>query len=105
MIFNSFIKLPEKKDSKFEYKIKQPILLKYKTLNDSSFNALGGSSNFSGYYVQPRCGFSLKYNFHKRTKVPMVFIGTFSFMLEFNPQLLVLSKSINLFESFQLLFI
>lgn len=52
-----------KKDSKMEYKIGATNLLNTKTLNDSSFNALGGSSNFSSYYVQPRyVVFSLKYN-------------------------------------------
>ncbi|CCG52445.1 Protein of unknown function precursor [Flavobacterium indicum GPTSA100-9 = DSM 17447] len=53
----------QKKDSKFEYKINATNLLNTKTLNDSSFNALGGSSNFSSYYVQPRyIILSLKYN-------------------------------------------
>lgn len=53
----------QKKDSKFEYKINATNLLNTKTLNDSSFSALGGSSNFSSYYVQPRyIILSLKYN-------------------------------------------
>ena len=53
----------QKKDSKLEYKLSATNLLNTTSLNDSSFNALGGSSNFSSYYVQPRYViFSLKYN-------------------------------------------
>jgi hypothetical protein len=53
----------KKKDSKFEYKINATNLLNTTSINDSSFNALGGSTNFSSYYVQPRyLLFSLKYN-------------------------------------------
>lgn len=53
----------QKKDSKLEYKLSATNLLNTTTLNDSSFNALGGSSNFSSYYVQPRyIILSLKYN-------------------------------------------
>ena len=53
----------QKKDSKLEYKLSATNLLNTTSLNDSSFNALGGSSNFSSYYVQPRyIIFSLKYN-------------------------------------------
>ena len=44
----------KKKDSKFEYKINATNLLNTTSINDSSFNALGGSTNFSSYYVQPR---------------------------------------------------
>lgn len=53
----------QKKDSKLEYKISATNLLNTTSLNDNSFNALGGSTNFSSYYVQPRyIILSLKYN-------------------------------------------
>ena len=53
----------QKKDSKLEYKLSATNLLDTKSLNDNSFNALGGSTNFSSYYVQPRYVIlSLKYN-------------------------------------------
>ncbi len=53
----------QKKDSKLEYKLSATNLLNTTTLNDNSFNALGGSTNFSSYYVQPRyIILSLKYN-------------------------------------------
>ena len=53
----------QKKDSKLEYKLSATNLLNTTSLNDSSFNALGGSTNFSSYYVQPRyIILSLKYN-------------------------------------------
>ncbi len=53
----------QKKDSKLEYKLSATNLLDTKSLNDNSFNALGGSTNFSSYYVQPRyIILSLKYN-------------------------------------------
>ncbi len=53
----------QKKDSKLEYKLSATNLLNTKSLNDNSFNALGGSTNFSSYYVQPRyIILSLKYN-------------------------------------------
>ena len=52
----------QKKDSKFEYKVSATNLLNTTALNDNSFNALGGSTNFSSFYVQPRfVVFSLKY--------------------------------------------
>lgn len=53
----------QKKDSKLEYKLSATNLLNTTALNDNSFNALGGSTNFSSYYVQPRyIILSLKYN-------------------------------------------
>lgn len=53
----------QKKDSKWEYKLAATNLLNTTSLNDSSFNQLGGSSSFSQYLVQPRyIIFSLKYN-------------------------------------------
>lgn len=53
----------QKKDSKLEYKLSATNLLNTTSLNDNSFNALGGSTNFSSYYVQPRYVIlSLKYN-------------------------------------------
>jgi hypothetical protein len=53
----------QKKDSKLEYKLSATNLLNTTSLNDNSFNALGGSTNFSSYYVQPRyIVLSLKYN-------------------------------------------
>ena len=53
----------QKKDSPLEFKLSATNLLNTKSLNDSSFNALGGSTNFSSYYVQPRYVIlSLKYN-------------------------------------------
>ena len=53
----------QKKDSKLEYKLSATNLLNTTSLNDNSFNALGGSTNFSSYYVQPRyIILSLKYN-------------------------------------------
>lgn len=52
-----------KKDSKFEYKLRATNLLNTTTINESSFNALGGSTNFLSYFVQPRfLIFSLTYN-------------------------------------------
>ncbi len=53
----------QKKDSPLEFKLSATNLLDTKSLNDNSFNALGGSTNFSSYYVQPRyIILSLKYN-------------------------------------------
>lgn len=53
----------QKKDSKLEYKISATNLLNTVALNENSFNALGGSTNFSSYFVQPRfLILSLKYN-------------------------------------------
>ena len=53
----------QKKDSKLEYKLSATNLLNTTSLNDNSFNALGGSTNFSSYYVQPRfIVLSLKYS-------------------------------------------
>ncbi|NHM00683.1 peptidase associated domain and porin domain-containing protein [Flavobacterium difficile] len=53
----------QKKDSKLEYKISATNLLNTLALNENSFNALGGSTNFSSYFVQPRfLILSLKYN-------------------------------------------
>lgn len=53
----------QKKDSKLEYKVSATNILNTTSLNDSSFNALGGSTNFSSYYVQPRyIILSLKYS-------------------------------------------
>jgi hypothetical protein len=52
----------QKRDSKFEYKVSATNLLNTTALNDNSFNALGGSTSFTSYYVQPRfVVFSLKY--------------------------------------------
>ena len=52
----------QKRDSKFEYKVSATNLLNTTALNDNSFNALGGSTNFSSFYVQPRFVIlSLKY--------------------------------------------
>lgn len=44
----------QKKDSKWEWKLSGTNLLDTKSLNNSSFNQLGGSSSFSSYIVQPR---------------------------------------------------
>lgn len=44
----------QKKDSKWEWKLSGTNLLDTKSINDSSFNQLGGSSSFSSYIVQPR---------------------------------------------------
>jgi hypothetical protein len=53
----------QKKDSPLEFKLSATNLLNTTSLNDNSFNALGGSTNFSSYYVQPRyIILSLKYN-------------------------------------------
>ncbi len=52
-----------KKESKWEYKLSGTNLLNTKSLNDSSFSQLGGSSSFSSYIVQPRFIMAtLKYN-------------------------------------------
>ena len=52
----------QKRDSKFEYKVSATNLLNTTAQNDNSFNALGGSTSFTSYYVQPRfVVFSLKY--------------------------------------------
>lgn len=52
----------QKRDSKFEYKVSATNLLNTTALNDNSFNALGGSTSFTSFYVQPRfVVFSLKY--------------------------------------------
>lgn len=52
-----------KKDSKFEYTINATNILNTTTINDSSFNSLGGSSTFTSYYIQPRyITLSIKYN-------------------------------------------
>jgi len=52
----------QKKDSKWEWKLSGTNLLDTKSINDSSFNQLGGSSSFSSYIVQPRyLILSLKY--------------------------------------------
>ena len=54
--------LYQKKNSKWEWKLSATNLLNTTSLNDSSFNQLGGSSNFSSYVVQPRYVIlSLKY--------------------------------------------
>lgn len=54
--------LYKKKDSKWEWKLSGTNLLNTKSLNDTSFNQLGGSSSFSSFYVQPRyLILSLKY--------------------------------------------
>ena len=53
----------QKKDSPLEFKLSATNLLNTTSLNDNSFNALGGSTNFSSYYEQPRYVIlSLKYN-------------------------------------------
>ncbi len=53
----------QKKNSKWEWKLSGTNLLNTKSLNDSSFNQLGGSSSFSSYVVQPRyLILSLKYD-------------------------------------------
>ncbi len=53
----------QKKDSKWEYKLAGTNLLETKSLNNNSFNQIGGISNFSSYFVQPRyIILSLKYN-------------------------------------------
>jgi hypothetical protein len=52
----------QKRDSKFEYKVSATNLLNTTAQNDNSFNALGGSTSFTSFYVQPRfVVFSLKY--------------------------------------------
>lgn len=54
--------LYQKKNSKWEWKLSATNLLNTTSLNDSSFNQLGGSSSFSSYVVQPRYVIlSLKY--------------------------------------------
>ncbi len=53
----------QKKNSKWEWKLSGTNLLNTTSLNDSSFNQLGGSSSFSSYIVQPRyLILSLKYD-------------------------------------------
>ena len=53
----------QKKNSKWEYKISGTNILDTKSLNSNSFNQIGGISNFSNYFVQPRYVIlSLKYN-------------------------------------------
>ncbi len=53
----------QKKDSPLEFKLSATNLLNTTTINDNTFNPLGGSTNFSSYYVQPRyIILSLKYN-------------------------------------------
>ena len=53
----------QKKDSPLEFKLSATNLLDTKSLNDNTFTPLGGSTNFSSYYVQPRyIILSLKYN-------------------------------------------
>ena len=53
----------QKKNSKWEYKISGTNILDTKSLNSNSFNQIGGISNFSSYFVQPRYVIlSLKYN-------------------------------------------
>lgn len=53
----------QKKDSKWEYKLAGTNILNTESLNTNSFNQLGGISNFSSYFVQPRyIILSLKYN-------------------------------------------
>ncbi|CAM3512992.1 hypothetical protein FSS13T_09030 [Flavobacterium saliperosum S13] len=44
----------QKKDSKWEWKLSGTNLLDTKSINDSSFEQLGGRSTFSSYIVQPR---------------------------------------------------
>ncbi len=52
----------QKKDSKWEWKLSGTNLLNTTSLNDSSFDQLGGQSSFSAYSVQPRYVIlSLKY--------------------------------------------
>lgn len=52
-----------KKDSKWEFTLNANNILNTKTINDSSFNPVGGSSTFSSYYVQPRfVTLNVKYN-------------------------------------------
>ncbi|TGD57440.1 TonB-dependent receptor [Flavobacterium humi] len=54
--------LYQRKNSKWEWKLSATNLLNTTSLNDSSFNQLGGSSSFSSYVVQPRyLILSLKY--------------------------------------------
>ena len=69
----------KKKDSKFEYKINATNLLNTTSINDSSFNALGGSTNFSSYYVQPRyLLFSVNIIYKKvGLKAPLFYYATF----------------------------
>lgn len=53
----------QKKNSKWEYKLAATNILETKSLNNNSFNQIGGISNFSSYFVQPRyIILSLKYN-------------------------------------------
>lgn len=53
----------QKKDSKWEYKLAGTNILNTKSLNNNSFSQIGGISNFSSYFVQPRyIILSLKYN-------------------------------------------
>jgi hypothetical protein len=53
----------QKKDSKWEYKLAGTNILNTESLNTNSFGQLGGISNFSSYFVQPRyIILSLKYN-------------------------------------------
>jgi hypothetical protein len=52
----------QKKNSKWEWKLSGTNLLDTDSINDSSFNQLGGTSSFSTYVVQPRyLILSLKY--------------------------------------------
>ncbi len=52
----------QRKDSKWEWKLSGTNLLNTTSLNDSSFDQLGGQSSFSAYSVQPRyIILSLKY--------------------------------------------
>ncbi len=53
----------QKKNSKWEYKLSGTNLLETKSLDTNSFSQIGGFSNFSSYFVQPRfLILSLKYN-------------------------------------------
>jgi hypothetical protein len=53
----------QKKDSPLEFKLSATNLLNTTSLNENTFDALGGATNFSSYYVQPRYVIlSLKYN-------------------------------------------
>ncbi|NJM79510.1 MAG: TonB-dependent receptor [Flavobacterium sp.] len=53
----------QKKNSKWEYKLSGTNLLDTKSLDTNSFSQIGGFSNFSSYFVQPRfLILSLKYN-------------------------------------------
>lgn len=60
--FLSAALLYQKKNSKWEWKLSGTNLLDTKSINDSSFDQLGGRSSFSTYVVQPRyLILSLKY--------------------------------------------